>query len=80
MLDEHSSSFKTYMWTKADSIGAGATSNVYKAICQVDIRSLIFVAFIVVKFLNSRRLANMLLLKCSTIKRERARVKFSYAS
>ena len=35
MVDEHTSCFKSYIWGKTDGIGAGATSQVYKAICQV---------------------------------------------
>lgn len=35
MVDDHASSFKSFVWGKTDVIGAGATSLVYKAICQV---------------------------------------------
>lgn len=36
MNDDHPSTFKSYVWGKTDVIGAGATSFVYKAICQVN--------------------------------------------
>lgn len=38
MLDDHSANnftFKSFIWSKQDVIGAGATSLVYKALCQV---------------------------------------------
>lgn len=36
MLDDyHFATFKSYSWSRGDIIGAGATSLVYKAICQV---------------------------------------------
>ncbi|CAF0916400.1 unnamed protein product [Brachionus calyciflorus] len=34
MTDENPASFKNYVWGRTDVIGAGATSLVYKAICQ----------------------------------------------
>ncbi|RNA10812.1 serine threonine- kinase TBK1 [Brachionus plicatilis] len=34
MVDDHTSSFHSFVWGKTDVIGAGATSLVYKAICQ----------------------------------------------
>lgn len=35
MVDDHTvSGFKSYIWTKQDVIGAGATSLVFKGICQ----------------------------------------------